>query len=137
MPNKLRLNIDFAKLQGAIWFTSPRTGEKCLVIVPSKSLMKRYPSKKEDQPDSLYGAIEIIPFKDGPNDRDETHFAKEPTTREERECATPLQMPYLGNAREYDNGPRQSTTSAPPRQQQQPPPQNAPALADSEDEIPF
>jgi len=105
MPNKLRLNIDLAKLQGALWFTSPKTGEKCLVIVPSRSRFKAYASKKPDKADSLYANLEVVPLKNGPNDREDTHFVVEPTTKDERESRDPPQLPILGSAREYDFGP--------------------------------
>lgn len=132
MPNKIRLNIDFAQLQGAMWFKSPKTGEMCLVIVPSKSRLKPYKSKKPEKPDSLYGSLEVVPFKDGPNDRDDTHFVVEPTTREERESPTPLRMPILGSAREYDNAPKPQTRSAPPSPQQ-----DDVISGGADDEIPF
>jgi hypothetical protein len=102
MPNKLRLNIDLSKIQGSLWFTSPNTGEKCLVIVPSRSRMKHYPTKKEGAKDSLYGTLEVVPFKSGPNDREDTHFVVEPTTKDERDSGNPPQFPILGNAREYE-----------------------------------
>ena len=101
MPNKLRLNIDLAKIQGALWFTSPKTGEKCLVIVPSKSRMKRYESKKETAQDAMYFSAEIVPLKNPPLDREDTHFVVEPTTREERDQPDLPRLPILGSAREY------------------------------------
>ena len=102
MPNKLRLNIDYAQIQGAVWCKSPKTGEMCLVIVPSKSRLKPYKYKKEGKVNSLYGSIEIVPFPNGPNDREDTHFAVEPTTKEERESRNPPRLPILGTAREYE-----------------------------------
>jgi hypothetical protein len=132
MANKLRLNIDLAQLQGALWFKSPKTGEQCLVIVPSKSRLKFYQSKKEGKVDSLYGSLEIVPFKNGPNDREDTHFVVEPTTREERESPEPPKLPIIGTAREYDNGPRPAARAVNPAPQQ-----DSTSIAGDDDEIPF
>lgn len=101
MPNKSRLNIDFAKLQGSYWIKSPKTGEQCLVIVPSLSRMKRYPTKKEGAKDSLFCSLEVVPLKNPPLDREDTHFVVEPSTREEREQPNATRLPILGSGREY------------------------------------
>lgn len=132
MPNKHRLSIDLAKVQGALWFTSPKTGEKCLVIVPSKARAKHYATKKEGQQDSLYLALEVVPLKNGPNDREDTHFITEPSTREEREDPNFTRMPILGNGREYDFGSKPAPRAVNPAPQQE-----TAMVADEDDEIPF
>lgn len=138
MPNKLRLNIDLSKIQGALWFTSPKSGEKCLVIVPSKSRMKRYESKKEGAQDAMYFSAEIVPLKNPPLDREDTHFVVEPTTRDEREQANPPRLPILGSAREfapYGNSPNQPRTTPAPAAQAS----NGASVTDGleDDDIPF
>ena len=134
MPHKHRLNIDFAKITGAIWFTSPK-GERCLAIVPSKSRMKRFATKKEGGVDSLYGDIEIVPLKAGPNDREQTHFIVESTTREERESAAPPQLPIIGMAREYVPYGQPASATSYPRVGATPEPEMTAAVEG--DEIPF
>lgn len=117
MPNKLRANIDLAKIQGSYWIKSPKTGELCLIIVPSASRLKRYATKKEGGKDSLFANLEVVPFKNPPVDREDTHFVVEPSTREEREQPDPPRLPVLGSAREYapyapTTAPRQSAPPA-------------------------
>lgn len=141
MPNKLRLNIDLAKVQGAQWFKSPKTGEMCLVIVPSKSRAKYYPTKQEGKADSLYASLEVVPLKNPPLDREDTHFVVEPTTRDERESENPPRLPILGNAREF--APRSETAhpGVSTRPQAASPaasgPMSRPLDEDMDDEIPF
>lgn len=138
MPNKLRANIDLAKIQGSYWVKSPKTGERCLLIVPSASRLKHYSTKKEGGKDSLYGSLEIVPFKNPPIDREDTHFVVEPSTKEEREQPNPPQLPIIGSAREYQ--PYGEASSQPVARRTVPPPAADDSSADftaDDDEIPF
>lgn len=101
MSNKLNAYIDPAKLAGAFEMKiKDKSGvpQECLVIVLSKSRIKRGKSGR------LGLSIDIVPNKDGKDEYGNTHWIKESTTKIERESADPPNLPFLGNAREYEPG---------------------------------
>lgn len=103
MANKLNCYIDVLKLQGAHRMRlKNKAGEPtdCIVIaLPSSRI--RFGKKG-----GANLALSLVPNKNGPDDFDNTHWICEPSTKEERESIDPPKLPILGNAREYDNGPR-------------------------------
>lgn len=112
MANKLNCYIDVLKLQGAHRMKlKNKAGEltDCIVIaLPSSRI--RFGKKG-----GANLALSLVPNKNGPDDFDNTHWVCEPSTKEERERDDPPKLPILGNAREYDNGPKpaaQRTTLA-------------------------
>jgi hypothetical protein len=101
MSNKLNAYIDPAKLSGAFEMKiKDKSGvpQECLVIVLSKSRMKRGKTGR------LGLSMDIVPNKDGKDEYGNTHWIKESTTKIERESADPPNLPFLGNAREYEPG---------------------------------
>ena len=103
MPNKLNAYIDPAKLQGAYRMklkNSQGGAEECLVIVLSKSRIRI----NERNPDRLGLPLDIVPNRDGKDEYGNTHWVKESTTKAEREGPNPPQLPFLGNAREFEPG---------------------------------
>lgn len=112
MPNKLNAYIDPAKLQGAFRMNlKSKTGEMedCLVIVLSKSRVK----KSDKNPERLGLSIDIVPNKEGKDDFGNTHWVKESTTKAERESPEPPNLPFLGNAKEYEAGGQRTARPAP------------------------
>lgn len=102
MPNKLNLYIDPTKFQGAhLMNLKHKTGtpQECLVIVLRDSRIRR--SEKSGR---LGMSIDIIPNKDGRDEFGNTHWSKESTTKAERESPNPPNLPFLGNAREFEPG---------------------------------
>jgi hypothetical protein len=101
MSNKLNAYIDPAKLQGAFEMKiKDKSGvpQECLVIVLERSRIKRSKSGR------LGLSLDIVPNKDGKDEYGNTHWIKESTTKIERESADPPNLPFLGNAREYEPG---------------------------------
>lgn len=107
-----------------------KTGEAhdCIVIPIGKSRAK---IGKDGQRVNL--SLSLVPNREGRDDYDNTHWITEPTTKEEREMNPDLKLPILGNAREYDNGPKPAprTTTAPTAQVE------SSMDGMSDDEIPF
>lgn len=102
MPNKLNAYIDPAKLQGAhLMQIKDRTGtpQECLVLVLKDSRIRR--SEKSGK---LGLSIDLVPNKDGKDEYGNTHWIKESTTKAERESPQPPNLPFLGNAREFEPG---------------------------------
>lgn len=102
MHNKLNAYIDPSKLQGAVLMNlKDKTGQptECLVIPLKNSRIKR--SEKSGR---LGMSLDLVPNKDGKDDFGNTHWIKESTSKAERESATPPQLPFLGNAREFEPG---------------------------------
>jgi len=100
MPNKLNAYIDPLKLQGAVLMTlKDKTGAptECLVIQLKNSRIRR-----TERSGKLGLSIDLVPNRDGKDEFGNTHWIKESTTKAERESATPPNLPFLGNAREYD-----------------------------------
>jgi hypothetical protein len=134
MPNKLNAYLDPLKLQGAVLMTlKDKAGQptECLVIPLKNSRIKR--SEKSGR---LGLSIDLVPNKDGKDEFGNTHWVKESTTKAERESPQPPNLPFLGNAREYDPGGLRS-----PR-----PPEGGPSLTPTapsldqgleDDDIPF
>jgi hypothetical protein len=103
MPNKLNAYIDPAKIQGAYRMklkNKAGEAEDCLVIVLSKSRIKVSDKNLE----RLGLSIDLVPNKEGKDDFGNTHWVKESTTKAERESAHPPNLPFLGNAKEYEPG---------------------------------
>lgn len=101
MSNKLNAYIDPAKLQGAFEMKikdKSGTPQECLVIVLERSRIKRSKSGR------MGLSVDIVPNKDGKDEYGNTHWIKESTTKAERESADPPNLPFLGNAREYEPG---------------------------------
>jgi len=101
MSNKLNAYIDPAKLQGAYEMKiKDKSGvpQECLVIVLERSRIKRSKSGR------LGLSMDIVPNKDGKDEYGNTHWIKESTTKVERESNDPPNLPFLGNAREYEPG---------------------------------
>jgi hypothetical protein len=48
--------------------------------------------------------MDLVPNKEGKDDFGNTHWIKESTTKVERESAEPPNLPFLGNAKEYEAG---------------------------------
>lgn len=112
MSNKLNAYIDPAKLQGAYRMKiNSKTGvpEDCLVIVLSKSRIKQ----SERNPERLGLSLDIVPNRDGKDEWGNTHWVKESTSKAERESAEPPNLPFLGNAREYEPGGQRTARPAP------------------------
>jgi hypothetical protein len=102
MHNKLNAYIDPSKLQGAVLMTlkdKHQQPTECLVIPLKNSRIKR--SEKSGR---LGLSIDIVPNKDGKDDFGNTHWIKESTTKAERESPEPPNLPFLGNAKEYEAG---------------------------------
>jgi hypothetical protein len=102
MHNKLNAYIDPSKFQGAVLMNlKDKTGQptECLVIPLKNSRIRR--SEKSGR---LGLSIDIVPNKEGKDDFGNTHWIKESTTKMERESADPPNLPFLGNAREYEPG---------------------------------
>lgn len=102
MHNKLNAYIDPSKLQGAVLMNlKDKTGQptECLVIPLKNSRIKR-----AEKSGRLGMSLDLVPNKDGKDDFGNTHWIKESTTKAERESATPPNLPFLGNAREYEPG---------------------------------
>ena len=99
MSNKLNAYIDPAKLQGAFEMKiKDKSGvpQECLVIVLERSRIKRSKSGR------LGLSLDIVPNRDGKDEYGNTHWIKESTSKLERESADPPNLPFLGNAREYE-----------------------------------
>jgi len=112
MPNKLNAYLDPAKLQGAYRMNLKNkagVAEDCLVIVLSKSRVRQ----SEKHPTRLGLSIDLVPNKDGKDDFGNTHWIKESTTKAERESPEPPNLPFLGNAKEYDPGGQRTARPAP------------------------
>lgn len=102
MHNKLNAYIDPLKFQGAVLMNlKDKTGQptECLVIPLKNSRIKR--SEKSGR---LGLSMDIVPNKDGKDDFGNTHWIKESTTKAERESPEPPNLPFLGNAKEYEAG---------------------------------
>jgi hypothetical protein len=111
MPNKLNAYLDLAKLQGAHrMFIKGKDGRArdCLVIVLEDSRAK----VSEKNIARVNFSLDIVPNKSGKDDFGNTHWVKESTTKIERESATPPDLPFLGNAREYEAGGQRSARPA-------------------------
>lgn len=103
MSNKLNAYIDLAKLQGAHRMMikgKDGTPKDCLVIVLEKSRVKI----SERNSERVNVSLDIVPNKNGKDEYGNTHWVKESTTKAERESAAPPNLPFLGNAREYEPG---------------------------------
>ena len=100
MHNKLNAYIDLAKLQGAHRLTLK--GKDCIVINLEQARAKPSPKNAE----RVYLSLSLVPNREGKDDYGNTHWICEPTTKDERESATALKFPILGNAREYDDSNR-------------------------------
>jgi hypothetical protein len=112
MSSKLNTYIDPAKLQGAYRMTlKNKQGipRDCLVIVLEESRIKR----SERNPERLGLSLDIVPNREGKDEYGNTHWVKESTTKAERESADPPQLPFLGNAREYEPVGKASPRPAP------------------------
>lgn len=112
MSNKLNAYIDPAKLQGAHRMKlKSKTGtlEDCLVIVLSKSRIKI----SEKNSERLGLSLDFVPNRDGKDEWGNTHWVKESTSKAERESAEPPNLPFLGNAREYEPGGQRTARPAP------------------------
>lgn len=72
---------------------------ECLVIPLKNSRIR-----KSEKTGRLGLSIDIVPNKDGKDDFGNTHWIKESTTKAERESPTPPNLPFLGNAKEYEAG---------------------------------
>jgi hypothetical protein len=102
MSNKLNAYIDPLKLQGAVLMTlNDKAGSptECIVIPLKNSRIRR-----AEKSGRLGLSIDLVPNKDGKDDFGNTHWIKESTTKAERESATPPDLPFLGNAKEYEAG---------------------------------
>lgn len=103
MPNKLNAYIDLAKLQGAYRMTLKGKGgvpTDCLVICLPKSRCKL----SERHPERVNVSLDLVPNRNGKDEFGNTHWVKESTTKAERESDAPPELPFLGNAREYEPG---------------------------------
>jgi len=133
MHNKLNAYIDPTKLQGAhVMKIKDRSGilQECLVIVVNQSRIR-----KSEKTGRFGLSIDIVPNKDGKDDFGNTHWIKESTTKAERESLTPPNLPFLGNAKEYEAG-GQRTSRAPDATSQS---SDAAPMAEGmeDDDIPF
>lgn len=111
MSNKLNTYIDLSKLQGAHRMTLKGKGgvpKDCLVIVLEQSRVRR----SEKHPERLGLSLDIVPNREGRDEYGNTHWVKESTTKAERESADPPQLPFLGNAKEYDPQPARQVPAA-------------------------
>jgi hypothetical protein len=102
MPNKLNAYIDPTKIQGAhLMKLKDKAGipQECLVIVLGQSRIRR-----AEKSGKLGLSIDLVPNKEGRDDFGNTHWVKESTTKVERESPEPPNLPFLGNAREYEPG---------------------------------
>jgi len=135
MHNKLNAYIDPSKFQGAVLMNlKDKTGTptECLVIPLKNSRIRR--SEKSGR---LGLSIDIVPNKEGKDDFGNTHWIKESTTKAERESPEPPNLPFLGNAKEYEAGGQRTArpaAGAPVTQQTE-----AGAMSDGmeDDDIPF
>lgn len=112
MSNKLNACIDLAKLQGAHRMKiNGKDGQPrdCLVIVLPNSRAKI----NERHPERVNVSLDIVPNKNGKDDYGNTHWVKESTTKAERESDQPPDLPFLGNAREYEPGGQRTARPAP------------------------
>ena len=102
MANKLNAYIDPLKFQGAVLMTlkdKAGTPTECLVIPLKNSRIRR-----AEKSGRLGLSMDLVPNKDGKDDFGNTHWVKESTTKAERESPTPPDLPFLGNAKEYEAG---------------------------------
>jgi len=102
MSNKLNAYIDPTKFQGAVLMTiKDKAGNptECLVIPLKNSRIRR-----AEKSGRLGLSMDLVPNKDGKDDFGNTHWIKESTTKAERESPTPPDLPFLGNAKEYEAG---------------------------------
>jgi hypothetical protein len=102
MPNKLNAYIDPTKIQGAHLMKlkdKTDTPQECLVIVLNQSRIRR-----AEKSGRLGLSIDLVPNKEGRDDFGNTHWVKESTTKVERESPEPPNLPFLGNAKEYEPG---------------------------------
>ena len=109
MHNKLNAYIDPAKIQGAhVMKIKDRSGrlQECLVIVVNQSRIR-----KSEKTGRFGLSIDIVPNKDGKDDFGNTHWIKESTTKAERESPAPPNLPFLGNAKEYEAGGQRAARS--------------------------
>lgn len=74
---------------------------ECLVIPLKNSRIRR-----AEKSGRLGLSMDIVPNKDGKDDFGNTHWIKESTTKAERESPEPPTLPFLGNAKEYDDASR-------------------------------
>jgi len=72
---------------------------ECLVIPLKNSRIRR-----AEKSGRLGLSMDLVPNKDGRDDFGNTHWIKESTTKAERESPTPPDLPFLGNAKEYEAG---------------------------------
>lgn len=132
MSNKLNAYIDPSKLQGAYRMTLKNKAgvpQDCLVIVLEKSRVRR----SEKHPDRLGLSLDIVPNREGKDEYGNTHWVKESTTKAERESADPPNLPFLGNAKEYEAKPAPSKSV----HQEQAEMQEGLAAGMEDDDIPF
>lgn len=135
MHNKLNAYIDPSKFQGAVLMNlKDKTGTptECLVIPLKHSRIRR--SEKSGR---LGLSMDLVPNKEGTDDYGNTHWIKESTTKAERESPEPPNLPFLGNAKEYEAGGQRTArpaAGAPVTQQSE-----AGAMSDGmdDDDIPF
>jgi len=102
MANKLNAYIDPLKFQGAVLMNlKDKTGQptECLVILLTNSRIKR-----AERSGRLGLSMDLVPNRDGKDDFGNTHWIKESTTKAERESPEPPNLPFLGNAKEYEAG---------------------------------
>lgn len=102
MANKLNAYIDPLKFQGAVLMNlKDKTGQptECLVIPLKNSRIKR-----AERSGRLGLSMDLVPNRDGKDDFGNTHWIKESTTKAERESPEPPNLPFLGNAKEYEAG---------------------------------
>lgn len=72
---------------------------ECLVIPLKNSRIRR-----AEKSGRLGLSMDLVPNKDGKDDFGNTHWIKESTNKAERESASPPDLPFLGNAKEYEAG---------------------------------
>lgn len=105
MANKLSAYIDLAKLQGAHRMQiKGKDGQPKDCIVINLEQARAKPSEKH--PERVNLSLSLVPNRDGRDDFGQTHWICEPTSKEERESDNPPKLPILGNAREYEDGPK-------------------------------
>ncbi len=130
MPNKLSLSINVLGLTGAVKATLK--GEECIVIRVAHSRIKMHANGK------AYLNLDCVENKNGVGQYGDSHFVAEVVSKEQREAGE--KGAIIGNAKAYDNGPRQqqpAKKSPPPQQPYQGEQKEYPADDDSDSQIPF
>lgn len=131
MPNNtINISFDYLKLQGARKVT--KDGKDYILIDIASSRAK--PFKRQNGEESVYGSLDIKANKNGENDRGQTHFVAEATTKEERAAKTLL--PIIGNGKEFVFN-NSNSTRQPSRNGAVPAKQHPLMQDDGNDEIPW